>query len=268
MIVQPAEVALVGTRWVDVLLFESALPLDEMEREEWRKTRCAVAPSLRHPDHKKKDCIPLAAETMHRVLDDLDLNVPVILNKPRSAFYHQAVNHYAEMQLVKYLVERCGFMPLELLYENWRLSASAAAFKSRAQGSHAIGAAHVRECLGNRFLSEISLLISANRARPVKDFFPTQHVGAEQRAASHNDHVDIFAFSNGQKRCGFFEVKQDDDISAHQPILLAFAAYVGAKRRAEAALSLDFRVEAGFFRRFAAGKAGASEPLHVRFITP
>jgi hypothetical protein len=233
---------------VDVEIPELVLSHDQNERSQWKKAHCNVAKRIDDPKHRGVACIPLNAITMNHILDDLHFDAPTILNKDRGAFYHQPKCHYSEMKLACHLIADEGFLPSELLYENWRLSSRAKAFGSRSVMQRT-GAQRVQDCLGTAFLQAMSALIERNKSKPIDSFFPYQRIASIARGPNHDDHVDIFAYSAGLVRCAILEVKRDSErFSGHQAILLAYAGYLMNAHRAELGLALNLRVDIGFVR--------------------
>jgi len=249
MLTVPELVGKQGSR-VEMQIFELVLPHDSRERSAWKKASCKVAKRMDDPRHKGVECIPNAADVMNLLLKDIDGGGPTVLNKGRGAFLHQPECHYSEVKLARHLVANFGFLHKEILYENWRISSSAKAFTSTAaDGLQRMGSQIVHQCLGEAFLSAMSELIDRNSNLPIASFFPKQSVPQKVRTPTHDDHLDIFAYSVTSQACAILEVKRENEsVAGHQAILLAFAAYLLTNRRTELGLSPNLAVNVGFVR--------------------
>jgi hypothetical protein len=247
MLLRPPRIDSLPNGRVEVAIPEVVLPYDRQERDEWKKARCKVASRIDDRSHKRLECIPVDAGAMNGVLSALDLDGPTILNKARSAFYHQPDCHYCEMKLARHLVTDEGFLPSELFYENWRLSSDASAFTSR-DVMQRTGAEQVQKLLGLPFLRAMSALIKRNEGTPVASFFPGENLAG--KLPNHDSHVDIFGFSNARTKCAILEVKRGDGekCAAHQLIFLAFAAYLLNARRSHLGLPVKLMADVGFVR--------------------
>jgi len=98
-----------------------------------------------------------------------------------------------------------------------------------------------------------SQLIDRNRDKPITSFYRNQSRLPKPRdvgTVTLNDHVDIFGYSATWERCAILEIKREGErFAGHQAILLAFAAFLVADRRAELGLPPNLTVDLGFVRR-------------------